>query len=309
MTEQEQPTARTWPRDLAIFAVAIIVGVGGFALYNQLTDDSGPTGTTASGPAGFDPVTSGSGSGGDALTIEPGAGSDVVPVDPADASDPTTAVSSFLAAEIARDFPTSFSFLSVDVQSRLTGAPERWRVEHAQLPAYTGFEILEETERDGDPAVRVVLSLDSRLDTVIGLIPARAEAFFVVVESAGTFRVDFDNSFVRPLYPDDGPARDVALAWAERVQAGEDVGDLQGVNSLYGRAALRNDLAGSTGALDAGEPVALPPDGGSSDLLSAFGSDIAGWGRVVAIDGPVDINVVLAPVNDEWVVIGLLAPR
>lgn len=307
MTEHEQTRVRTWPRDLAIFAVAIVVGVGGFALYNQLTDDSGSSGTTIDGPAGFEPVTSGSG--GSDLTIEPGAGTDVVPVDPADASDAQTAVSSFLAAEINRDFATSFSFLTADIQSRLGGSSERWRAEHAQLLPYTGFEILEETERDGDPAVRTVVSLDSRLDTVIGLVPARAEAIWVVEESGGTFRVDFDNSFIQPLFPDDAPARGVALAWAEAVQAGEDPGELQGVTSLYGRRSLKKDLADSTGALDAGEPVALPPDAGSSDLLSAFGSDVAGWGRVVAIDGPVDVNVVLAPVNDEWVVIGILDPR
>lgn len=306
MVQPRPVGARSWPRDLAVLVVAALVGAGVFFLV------AGRGGGTSRDLA--DPARSGLTSelatpgDGDELQVEAGDGSDIQPVAAVDATDAETAVASFLSAEVARDFAASFALLTPNVQERLGDRPERWRAEHRDLPVITGYQILRVEPGDA-PEVHTVLALDSRLDLVQGLVPARAEAVWAVEETPQGYRVDFDASVLRPLYPDDAPARDVALEWARRLQAGEDATDLQGVQRLYGPARLRAVTAEATGDFDAGAPVTLPPDGGSSDLVAAFGADVVGWARAVPLGGAAEVTVVLAPIDDEWRVIGLFERR
>lgn len=309
MAEPRQAGTRSWARDVAILLVAAVVGAAVFFLvagrdgggYGEVVDP-------ALGAGGSEPATTGEADD-VARDVEAGAGSDIEPVDPEEATDAETAVASFLAAEVRRDFAASFAMLTTNVQQRVGDSPQRWRAEHRELPVVTGFEIVE-VAPDGEPQVRTVLALDSTLDPVVGLVPARAEAVWVVEETAEGFRVNFDASTLRPLYPDEGPARDVALEWARRLQTGGDVSELEGVERLYGPSRLRAAVAESTGQFDAGAPLALPPDGGSRDLVAAFGADVVGWGRAVPLGGATtQVTVVLAPIDDEWRVIGLFEPR
>lgn len=306
----EAESSRTWPRDVAILLLAMVIGGGIFYLVAGRDDTGG--GATVAGDSLIGDVQPGQegedGPDDPELQVEEGAGADVEVVAPEDAGDPETAVASFLAAEVERDFDASFAYLTADIQSRLNGNPQQWRAEHRQFPTVTGFEVLEVTERDGDPVVRTALALDSKLDPVVGLIAARAEAFWVYEETDDGFRVDYDESFLRQLYPTDDGARDVALAWAEAVRDGDAPGDLQGVKTLYGPQYLEQELVTGEGVFDVGDPVSLPPDGGSSDLVSAFGAEVVGWARAVPLGGAADVTVVLAPIEDEWRVIGLIDP-
>lgn len=307
MADTSESTRPTWLRDIAILVVAAVVGAGIFALVTRDGDDGGsgvaldlPEQTADGGEVDPDdqPL----------VDVAAGDGADVEPVAPDDATDPQTAVSSFLAAEVARDFEASYALLDDATASRTVNASQ-WTAEHAQFPKIVGFEVLGETEKDGAPAVRTALALDAGLDPVVGLVPARAEGTWVVEETdGGSWRVNFDESAIEPLYPDDAGATDAALAWARAVQAGEDASDLQGVSSLAGRAGYVGLVEESSGDFEASGPTALPPDAGNSNILSRFGSDVVGWGRLVSLRGAVDVDVVLAPVDDQWVVIGLVDP-
>ena len=290
----DQTTTRSWVRDVALLLVAALVGAGIFFIATR-DSEGGPAVDVDVPTAGASDV--------DRPTVAAGAGDDVVPVAPEDAVDPETAVTSFLAAEVDRDFEASYALLDDVTRSRV-GTLQGWTNAHANFPRIIGFEVV---GADGD-TVTADLALDSKLDPVIGLVPATATAEWVTDETAEGHRVVFDESVLTPVYPDAAPARDAALAWARGVQAGEDVDDLQAVNRLAGRAGLRQLLTDADGELEAGEPFVLPPDGGDANLLNRFGAGVVEWGRGVPITGAADVTVVLAPVGDDWLVVGLVNP-
>ncbi len=139
------------------------------------------------------------------------------------------------------------------------------------------------------------------------MVEARAEGtWFTEQADDGTWRVDFTGSRLVPLYPDADAAVAAAEAWATATVACEDPGALLAVDPPYGSPILSERLCGATDDVAFGDLGRLPETGGSSDLVAAFGPDVVGWARVVPITSPVELDVVLAPVNDAWVVVGVL---
>jgi hypothetical protein len=43
-------------------------------------------------------------------------------------------------------------------------------------------------------------------------------------------------------------------------------------------------------------------------LQNSFGADVVSWARTVTVEGAVPLRAVVAPVDDRWLVIGLLGP-
>jgi hypothetical protein len=43
-------------------------------------------------------------------------------------------------------------------------------------------------------------------------------------------------------------------------------------------------------------------------LQSSFGAEVVSWGRAVTVEGAVPLRAVVAPVDDRWLVVGVLAP-
>jgi hypothetical protein len=46
----------------------------------------------------------------------------------------------------------------------------------------------------------------------------------------------------------------------------------------------------------------------AAPLQTSFGADVVTWARTVQVDGPVPLRAVLAPLDDAWTVVGVLAP-
>jgi hypothetical protein len=276
---------------VVVVVVALLTGVGLMAAFGAIRG-SGDASTSARIDADVDPAVEPAPLVADDRAIAPGA----------PAASPRAAVEQFLAAEVARDFDTSYGLLA-EVQRASHGSAAAWRNAHADFFPVTGFEIIGAEGQTVTADVRY----RSSLDEVVGLVPARATVEWPTLEEGGGWVVDFDAARLEPVYPDDAGAVEAALEWAAALRAcGE---PLQYDGALVATADLRR-LAQSL--CDQDTPVtvegpAQPLDEfAAAPFVSAFGTAALSWGRSVDLSGPVELTVVLAPIEDRWVVVGLL---
>ena len=275
-------------RDAVIVVVALLLGMGAVAGFGALTGSD-----DAASPV-FE---------GDAAPLEdtplPAGDASVAPGTPA--ASPQAAVEAFLDAEAAGDFDTSYALLS-EAQRATYGSAASWTNAHADFFPVVGHRIVEST----DGSVTAEVEYRSSLDEVVGLIPARGVVDWVVVEEAGGWTVDFDASAVTPTYPDDAPAADAVAEWATVHQRCDEpdqyAGALVATADLIG---VVDSLCDAPGRVSAGPPRTLD-EFDATPFVSAFGTDALTWARAVDLTGPVELTVVVAPVDDRWVVVGLL---
>lgn len=275
-------------RDAVIIVVALLVGMGGFAAYGSLT-----------GPGDPAPASAIEGDPGPVPPAPERGRSSVAPGSPAASA--TDAVEAFITAEAEGDFETSFSLLS-EAQRAEYGSLAQWRNAHADFFPVVGHGLVEAT----DGTVRSEVEYRSGLDEVVGLIPARAVVEWAVVQEGGGWAIDFDASVVEPIYPDDGAAAEAVRDWATDLQRCEEPDQYEG--ALVATADLvrtAESLCGRDGRIDAGVARGLD-EFDASPLVSAFGTDALAWGRAVDLTGPAELTVVVAPVDDRWIVVGLL---
>jgi hypothetical protein len=229
-------------------------------------------------------------------------------VPPAPQPDGEAAVRVFLNSEIAGDYAGSFSVLSDRDRSRV-GGPDLWLAQHAELPGYRDFIVVDvEDER-----VTTEVTFEPRLDEIVGFVPARATVEWRVVSEEGGFLVDLDDTSVRPVIPADDGASAVAVDWAQAAAAGDATEDLEYGGSLLGQSDIAErirSIADQDGT-SPGYRSASVSELGDWDhpevVTNAFGPGAGEWARVVRLDGPAPLDVVTAPLGDRWVVVGVVA--
>ena len=217
----------------------------------------------------------------------------------ASAPSPQAAVEGFLGAEVAEDFEASFGFLSAAARSEF-GSPAGWIASHAdRVPPVEGYEV---EEVDGDEVVTLVRFVPS-LDQIQGLVAERVRVTWATSEEGGSWGVDLAESTQEPLYPSDEAAPAAVRAWA---QGHQDCGSPRTWDgNLQGSPALAERLCGVAGEVEVGPPLPLGP-AEAAPFLAAFGPEVSEWARVVAITAPVELRAVVAPIGQEWLVIGVL---
>lgn len=228
------------------------------------------------------------------------------PVPPgADATDPRAAVEGFLEAEIELDFTSSFGFLSAATRAEY-GSPERWVAAHADvLPPVRAYEIeeVEDPDGGGQAEVAALVTFEPSLDQVVGLVPERSQVRWVTASDGGSWGVDLGTSSFEPLYPSDDAAPAAVRAWAEAHQACGPAPSWDG--NLVGSPALADSLCGAEGAVEVGDPAPLA-EVDASPVLAAFGPGASDWARVVPVTAPSELRAVVAPIGQQWLVIGVL---
>lgn len=278
-------------RDALIIVIALLVGMGGVAGFGALTgsDDTDTSSATIGSDvdAEFDPAPL------------PETDGDITPGTPA--GSPTEAVEQFLAAEVDADFDASYSMLTRAQRSEY-GSAAAWTNAHADFLPITAYEIVDTV----DDRITAAVEYRSSLDEVIGLVPARGRVEWVVAQEAGGWLVDFDATSAEALYPEDAEASDAVAQWARSHQQCNTPEQYEG--ALVATADLRRaaeSLCDTTATITAGDAGALDEFDGSP-FVSAFGTDALSWARAVDVRGPVELTVVVAPVDDRWLVVGLL---
>lgn len=274
-------------RDAVIVVVALFVGMGAVAGYGALTGADAPAPTPAI-EGDFEPV-----------TPQPDGDATVAPGAPA--ASPQAAVEAFLAAEAAGEFETSYALLS-EAQRATYGSAAAWTNAHADFFPVVGHRVVEST----DGSVTTEVEYRSSLDEVVGLVPARGVVEWSVVEEADGWSVDFDASAVTPVYPDDSTAADAVAEWADTNQRCEEPTQYDG--ALVATAdllAVVESLCETSDPVRTGDARTLD-EFDATPFVSAFGTDALAWARAVDLTGPVELTAVVAPVDDRWLVVGLL---
>ncbi|MDP9020259.1 MAG: hypothetical protein M3N25_05590 [Actinomycetota bacterium] len=223
------------------------------------------------------------------------------------AATPRAAVEGFLGAEIDGELTSSFDFLSADTRARF-GSPAGWVAAHAEILApIKGYEVQEVDEpSEGGDQVRVVTTVrfEPGLDEVRGLVAERAVVRWATAnDSDGSWGVDLDGTSVEPLHPSDASAPAAVAAWAQAHQACQRAPVWDG--NLKGSPALAERLCGVEGRIQVGPPSPLTSVD-SGPFLAAFGPGAGDWARVVPVTAPLELRAVVAPIGQEWLVIGVL---
>jgi hypothetical protein len=290
-------------RDITVVLVAIAVGFG-LAMVPRLLSNSGDDDVAAPRKPNPRVQLSTLSDARVAKPLPPPAvdPASVEPPAPAAAS-PTAAVTEFLDAEVARDFASSYGRLSGADRLR-AGSHSEWGDLHAQLPTVTGFTVGETSAQPGRVDVEANVELKAGLDQIVGLVPARAQAVWIAVVEDGGWRVDFENSRLVPAYPPEGDAIEAARSWVSARSQCRRAPQYR--DELLGAPPVAAGLCRARGPVRVGTPAPLHAGVGVEPFVAAFGAEVFGWARAVPVQSPAPLQVVLAPIGDKWVVIGVL---
>jgi hypothetical protein len=281
-------------RDVAIAGVGLAVGAGLYATVN----DDGTDGPRVDSQESVRQLSLPRKSSAD---IAPA----VAPPQPADLTEPRAALDAFLTAERKGDLMKSFASLSTPERDFYESVAS-WEVAHASMPEIEDFAIEAATIAGEHAQFAVSLSLRPRLDEVVGLVPARAEATYVVTRADDRWGVRLAESTLEPVYPADTGAAEAVEAWAKARQDCQATKEWR--DGLFGIAAEQRaqELCGTSDAVRVGTPTTLDRAIGTESILAAFGPEASSWARVVRVEAPTPLDVVAAPVGDEWVVLGVV---
>lgn len=287
-------------RDLLVVGAGLVLGIG----VSVFADDVSELvrGDTGSAVRTAEPAAPGERQEFSPVVADRPAGEEVAATP---AATPSQAVERFLAAEVERDHERSFALLSAAGRSTYD-SPAAWRASHASFFPVSGFDVRGVNDAGTSTSVVVDMRYASSLDEVLGLVPARAEVTWPVVKESGGWLVDFDGAGIDARFPAEDGAAEAARTWATARQSCDKATEYSA--GLVGAATLAERLCRAKGRLVLG-PVSPLDSSDNSAMVSAFGAPAAIWARTVRISGPVELTAVLAPVDDRWLVVGIVAPR
>ena len=230
------------------------------------------------------------------------------PRDGSPAPSPREAVLRFVRAEVAADTESSFDLLSeadrAAVRTRII-----WKRLHTSLP--TLVEFVPNLQQAAATKTAATLAGTARftpvLDEINGLVAARANVVYTAVAEDGGWRVAYRRSTAEPLYPNEGGATETARAWLEAAQAcTAPAPGLEYAGGIVGSVGIAATLCkGITPKIESPKRLGDRPD--PAAVLAAFGPEADTWARVLRVSGPRAFHLVLAPYDDRWIVIGVLA--
>lgn len=217
---------------------------------------------------------------------------------------PTTraALDALLSAEVAKNYAASFALLDAAARREVKDVGD-WERLRSATPVITGYSV--RAGSTDDQAVAEVTH-DAGLDPFVGLSPAKERQTWRAAHVKGGWLLDAEPQ-VEPEYPSDSAASAAAVKWAQAVQRcdQQSAKTLQAVDKLFGTADNASKLCGSRGDI-APDAVQHVQDGPRvADLAAQYGSDTLQWARVVPLNAPVQFSIVLAPIGNEWKVVGL----
>ncbi len=277
-------------RDVVVAVIGIVVGIG-LATVAPRWAERGPVVDELARLAESPPATS--------FPDQPEA---VLPK--AEPDSPQAAVEGFLKAEIEGDLARSYRFLSATDRADLA-TPADWTAVHADtLAPIVSFELTGAEETGSEASIWSVVHFQAGIDPVLGLTPGIAEVEWSLVDEDGAWLISLGESRITPRYPSDQEAAGAAESWAVARQQcpidSEEMPDLVGPLGLEDDLCGRNEPVRVSGVSLLEDPVEAAP------FVDAYGPEVVDWARVVAILAPVEMTAVLAPIGEEWVVIGVL---
>jgi len=215
------------------------------------------------------------------------------------AATPQEAVTGLLNALVAADPERSYSSLSAEDRAA-SGPYATWKDRLLTLPRVLDFQVT----AVGPDSVTTDVVFEPRLDEVAGFVPPRARATWATVEEDGGHRVAYADSTSEPVLPADTAATQAAQRWVTEQQGCREAPVYGG--NLLGQPTLADTLCGTAGTFRAGAAQGLDGFRDPTPVLNAFGADASTFVRVVPVDGPLPLQVALAPLGEDWEVIGVI---
>lgn len=227
----------------------------------------------------------------------------VAPGQPADS--PEAAVSAFLDAEEDGRYIDSYLLLSAADREQYR-TPAGWVASHADvMPPVTGYDIEEIAAGENRATVVALVGFAPSLDQVVGLVPQRARATWVVGAEDGGWAVALEESSFAPLHPPEEDAVDAVRDWAE---AHADCSPKGEHVVVLGLPALAKEMCDGSADVQVGDVEPFAEGFDTNSFLAAYGEPALEWARVVPVEAPVQLRAVVAPIGPHWRVIGVLAP-
>lgn len=229
---------------------------------------------------------------------------------PAPAVEPTSArdaLQRYLDAEVARRDEESFAL--VDPKTRESDGPvAAWRNSRPNRLLPEQFTILAEAPVAGGVELTVAATRRPSVSPQTGLVPARSEETWRVVDTGGWRVLGGRPVDVRPALPSDAAASAAGAAWLQRTATCDEAGAtaLQLSENLLGSPDLRAGTCTSKGAWTAGPAVPVSELSNPTVFVSAYGPGVGRWARAVPVTGPGRYTIVLVPLGDEWRVTGVI---
>ena len=219
------------------------------------------------------------------------------------------ALEQYLTAETDRRSDVSFALVDRGTTDRVKTVAA-WESERANRLLPESFTVTSVRVADGGTDVTVAAARQPAVSPLTGLVPARSAEVWRVVREDDRWRVLSGQPVdVQPVLPPDAAAVDAATAWLERAAACDDPGtqQLQLPGAVLGSPSLAEGPCEQSDSYSAaGASVALAELPNSTVFVSAYGPGVGRWGRAVAVTGERRFTIVLAPLGDEWRVMGLV---
>ncbi len=230
------------------------------------------------------------------------------------APSPEAAIEQFLRAEIDGDFATSFGLLAAEERLDVPTLAD-WIDAHVDFPQYTGFELTEMSDGESDRAEETggrvatgTATLVPTLDEFNGLFPASGELRVLVVPEDEGWRVAYNETILDPDYPSTDGAEAVARRWLEAASACEDTSDLEYEFGLLGVTGFGDKLCAAEGDLSLGKLTSLGDHPIPTPVVASVSAQSLDWAKYYRIESPVEFDLVLAPLGDNWIVLAALLP-
>jgi hypothetical protein len=214
---------------------------------------------------------------------------------------------SFADAIVAGNADRAFALLTESEQQSI-GSAERFQTELLREPSWVGATV--------DAGGIITVEREAALDPVFGLVPGTARVTIPVATNPSSLsepKVMWSRRQEEPQREISETGIEAAVTqWAAARQQCKSGAEQQTVNGLVGVVGLADRLCGADGAID----IALV-DGRAGDILGladpasvidAYGNDAARWARVVPLQSPVAMNVIVAPIGAAWKVIATVHP-
>ncbi len=218
-----------------------------------------------------------------------------------------SAVATFLEAQRRGDQTAAYGMLSS--QDRLAApTPAIWRHSRPSfIPDVLGFSIGHLAQHGSGTEVETHLELRPTLDETVGLIPANATAKFATVQQDGGWRISLTASAITFQYLSEANLEQGASSWVEARQHCSSAHQWR--TTLYGEGAnsRAQALCGLSGSVRVGARQELAGRTDTAAFVAAFGPQAGLWARVVPVASPAVFDLVLAPLDRQWVVIGVLS--
>jgi hypothetical protein len=225
-------------------------------------------------------------------------------VAPIDMTSVASSAKAFADAIVHGDTNSAFRLLT-NVDRNFYGSAEQFAVALEQDAPWLNAEVA----TTGTSIVATV-QRTPQIDEAFGLVTARAVVSLPAKNESGVWHVDWRRRTVsaEPTLRDETAKNDVAT-WAQTRQACKPDAALEPISGLTGVTGFASALCGTKGKPTVGDVAPLDVLVDPGPFVDAFGAGVMRWGRVVTLRTPIDMRVVVAPVGDRWLVVGLARPE